>query len=90
MVRGAAVANCTTAFLSRGAAVVNCTAAFPGLGGHWREKKESEKRRKDPWIQNIPYRLDLQGTLKYDKTKDRHIQHTPNQHSQYYRVGVLG
>ncbi len=32
-------------------------------GGHWREKKEGEKCRKDPWIQNIPYRYDLQGTV---------------------------
>ncbi len=35
-----------------GAAVANCTAAFL-VGGHWREKKEWEKCRKDPWKKGI-------------------------------------
>ena len=76
MVGGAAVANCTVAFLARG-----------GTGGKRKKRKSAEKilRSKICHTGRI-YR----GQYNMDETKDRHIQHTPGRHSQYYRVGVLG
>ena len=51
MVGGAAVANCTVAFLARRGTVVNCTAALLTIGGAlagYARKGKVQKRSLDP------------------------------------------
>ncbi len=73
-----------------GAAVANCTAAFPGQGGTGGERKKGKSAEKILGSEIYHAGRIYRGQYYMDKTKDRHIQHTPGRHSQYYRVGVLG